>query len=70
MQNSNFLYLGLGFHFRSLRKQLRKATVSFVMSVCLPVFLHGTSRIPPTFLKLLSYVNAFYCILSTYFNFV
>jgi len=56
MQNSNFLYLGLGFHFRGFHKQLRKATVVFVMSARLPVFLHGTGRIPPTFLKLLSYV--------------
>jgi hypothetical protein len=29
------------------------------MSVRLPVFLHGTGRIPPTILKMLSYVNDF-----------
>jgi hypothetical protein len=39
------------------------------MSVRLPVFLHGTGRIPQIFLKLLSYVNDFYCTLSTYFDF-
>ena len=34
-------------HFYVLSQKLRKATISYVMSVCPPVCQHGTTRPPP-----------------------
>jgi len=70
MQNSNFLYLGLVFHFRGLRKPLLKATVSFVMSIRLAVFLHGTGRFHRLSWICCLTFEIFTSNLSTYFSFV